>query len=161
VGTVILVLSVLIWALVSFPKAPVGTPHPIEQSFAADIGHFMEPALKPLGFDWKIGMALIPTFAAREVMVATLSTVYAVSDEAGVSNTDKLSEIIKKEWSVATGLSLLIWFIFAPMCISTLATVRRELQSTKWTAFMIFYLFAFAYLGSFLTFRIASHFLST
>ena len=156
VGSVILLLSVLICVLVSFPKAPAGTPHPIEQSFAADIGHFMEPVIKPLGFDWKIGMALIPTFAAREVMVATLSTVYSVSDEGGVSNTEKLSQIIKKEWPLATGLSLMVWFIFAPMCISTIATVRRELQSMKWTVFMVFYLFAFAYLGSFLTFHLAS-----
>jgi ferrous iron transport protein B len=159
VGSVILVLSIVIWALVSFPKAPIGTAHPIEQSYAASIGHFMEPALKPLGFDWRIGMALIPTFAAREVMVATLSTVYAVGDESGVSNTEKLSEIIKKEWSIPTGLSLMIWFIFAPMCISTLATVKRELRSNRWTAFMVFYLFAFAYLGSFITFRLATYFL--
>jgi ferrous iron transport protein B len=157
VGSVILVLSILIWVLVSFPKAPMGTAHPIEQSFAADIGHFMEPVIKPLGFDWKIGMALIPTFAAREVMVATLSTVYSVADVAGVSNTEKLSQIIKEQWPIATGLSLMVWFIFAPMCISTIATVRRELQSIKWTVFMVVYLFAFAYLGSFLTFRLASH----
>lgn len=155
VGSVILLLSILIWALVSFPKVPAGTEHPIEHSYAAFIGHLMEPVIKPLGFDWKIGMALIPTFAAREVMVATLSTVYSVSEEAGVSNTEKLSEIIKKEWSVATGLSLMIWFIFAPMCISTIATVRRELRSTRWTLFMICYLFSFAYLGSFLTYHIA------
>jgi ferrous iron transport protein B len=155
VGTVILTLSIVIWFLVSFPKAPAGTPNPIEQSFAARIGHAMEPVIRPLGFDWKIGMALIPTFAAREVMVATLSTVYSVSDDAGVSNTDKLSEIIKKEWGVATGLSLMIWFVFAPMCLSTIATVRRELNSMKWTTFMIIYLFGFAYLGSFLTYHLA------
>ena len=158
VGTVVVVLSILIWALVSFPRAPVGTLNPIEHSFAASIGHLMEPALKPIGFDWKIGMALIPSFAAREVMVATLSTVYAVSNESGVSNTDKLSEVIKKDWSLATGLSLMVWFIFAPMCISTLATARRELKSTPWTVFMVFYLFAIAYLGSFLTYRIVTYF---
>jgi ferrous iron transport protein B len=155
VGSVILVLSVLIWVLVSFPKAPAGIARPIEQSYAAHIGHFLEPAIKPLGFDWKIGMALIPTFAAREVMVATLSTVYSVSQDAGVSNTEKLSSIIKNEWSIATGLSLMVWFIFAPMCISTIATVRRELRSMKWTVFMVVYLFAFAYLGSFITYHLA------
>ncbi len=134
---------------------PEGTPHPIEHSFAAKVGHFMEPVIKPLGFDWKIGMALIPTFAAREVMVATLSTVYSVSENAGVSNTEKLSEMIKNEWGLATGLSLMVWFIFAPMCISTIATARRELKSNGWTAFMVFYLFAFAYLGSFITYHLA------
>jgi ferrous iron transport protein B len=86
-------------------------------------------------------MALIPTFAAREVMVATLSTVYSVADVAGVSNTEKLSQIIKEQWPIATGLSLMVWFIFAPMCISTIATVRRELQSIKWTVFMVVFIF--------------------
>ena len=156
VGTIILALTIVIWFLVSFPKAPEGTKNPIEQSYAAMVGHVFEPALRPLGFDWKIGMALIPTFAAREVMVATLSTVYSVQEEAGVANTDKLSERIKKEWSLATGLSLIAWFIYAPMCISTLATARRELKSTKWMLVMVTYLFALAYLASWLTFRIAS-----
>ena len=155
VGSIILVLSMVIWFLVSFPRAPEGT-HSIEQSYAAQIGHFMEPAIKPLGFDWRIGMALIPSFAAREVMVATLSTVYAVEESGGVSNTERLSAAIQKEWSVATGLSLLVWFIFAPMCISTLATARRELQSTGYMLLMLTYLFAFAYLASFLTYRIFS-----
>ncbi len=154
VGTVILVLSVVIWGLVTFPRAPEGTPNPIEQSYAAKIGHAMEPAIKPLGFDWKIGMALIPSFAAREVMVATLSTVYAVQENDGVSDTQKLSEVIRKEWSVATGLSLIVWFIFAPMCMSTLATARRELQSTGYMMLMLVYLFAFAWLASFLTFHL-------
>lgn len=156
VGSIILVLSMVIWVLVSFPKPPEGTPHPIESSYAASIGHFMEPVTQPLGFDWRIGMALIPSFAAREVMVSTLSTVYAVEETGGVSNTERLSGIIQKEWSVATGLSLLVWFIFAPMCISTLATARRELQSTGYMVLMIAYLFSFAYLASFLTYRLFS-----
>ncbi len=155
VGTIILSVSVIIWFLVSFPKVE-GVEHPIEQSFAAQIGHFMEPALRPLGFDWRIGMALIPTFAAREVMVSTLSTVYAVQDQAEVSNSEKLSEIIQKEWSFATGLSLIVWFIFAPMCISTLATAKREMRSTGWAMFMLFYLLALAYLASLITYKIAS-----
>ena len=154
VGRIIVVLSIAIWFLVSFPKAP-GAAHPIEQSYAAHIGHFMEPVLKPLGFDWRIGMALIPTFAAREVMVSTLATVYAVQSGTGVSNTEKLSQIIQKEWSLATGLSLIVWFIFAPMCISTLATAKRELRSTQWMLFMLFYLLAIAYLASFITYQIA------
>ncbi len=156
VGTIIVGLSIVIWVLVSFPKAPEGTPNPIESSYAAQVGHFMEPVLKPLGFDWKIGMALIPTFAAREVMVSTLSTVYAVQEQGSVSNSERLSDAIKKEWPLATGLSLLVWFIFSPMCISTLATARRELQSTKWMLFMLVYLFGLAYAASWITFRLAS-----
>lgn len=103
-------------------------------------------------------MAMIPTFAAREVMVSALSTVYAVGDGSEVSNTDKLSEIIKKEWPLATGLSLLVWFIFAPQCVSTLSTIRRELQSTKWMLIATGYLFALAYLAAWLTHVIAVQF---
>jgi len=156
VGTIILGLSMVIWFMVSFPKAPEGTAHPIEYSYAASVGHFFEPVLKPIGFDWKIGMALVPTFAAREVMVSALSTVYAVDDSDDTKKTEKLSSVIKGEWSLATGLSLLVWVIFAPQCISTLATARRELQSTKWMILMVVYLFALAYLASWITFRLAS-----
>ena len=142
VGTVILVLSMVIWVMMSFPNK--------EKSFAYDIGHFIEPVMRPLGFDWKISMAMIPTFAAREVMVSALSTVYSVEDSGGVSNTEKLSQIIQKEWPLATGISLLVWFIFAPQCISTLTTVRRELQSTRWMLIMFGYYFALAYLAAWL-----------
>ena len=156
VGSVILLLSMLIWVLLSFPRMPVGTPHAIEQSYAGRIGHWIEPAIRPIGFDWRIGMALIPTFAAREVMVSTLSTVYSVEEKGGVSNTDSLGEVIQKEWSTATGLSLLVWFIFAPMCLSTLATARRELKSSGYVALMVVYLFALAYGASWVTFRVFS-----
>jgi ferrous iron transport protein B len=147
VGTIILALSMIIWVMVSFPNK--------EKSIAYDLGHAIEPVMRPLGFDWRISMAMIPTFAAREVMVSALSTVYAVGDGGDVSNTDKLSEIIKKEWPLATGLSLLVWFIFAPQCVSTLSTIRRELQSTKWMLIATGYLFALAYLAAWLTHVIA------
>jgi len=156
VGTVILVLSVLIWVLLTFPRAPEGTLHGIDQSYAGQFGHLIEPAIKPIGFDWRIGMALIPTFAAREVMVSTLATVYSIEEGGEVSNTEKLSTVIQKEWGLATGLSLLVWFIFAPMCISTLATAKRELQSSGYMLLMLGYLFAFAYVGSFLTYRLVN-----
>ncbi len=156
VGTVILALTVLIWVLVSFPKAPEGAPHPVEYSFAAKLGHAIEPVMRPLGFDWKISMAMIPTFAAREVMISALSTVYAVDDVDKSKKEEKLSELIKREWSLATGLSLLVWFIFAPQCISTLATVKRELQSNKWVVIMVSYLFVLAYAAAFLTHTIVT-----
>jgi ferrous iron transport protein B len=161
VGTIILALTVLVWFSVSYPQAPEGAEHPIEYSYAAKMGHAIEPILKPLGFDWKIGMALIPAFAAREVMVTALSTAYAVDSQVSADageeqKTEKLSEIIRSGWSFATGMSLLVWFIFAPQCISTLAVARRELQSTSWTLVMFVYLTALAYLMSFLTYRFFS-----
>ncbi len=156
VGTVILAISVVIWFLLSFPRASGGGSLPVDQSYAAMIGKFIEPAIKPIGFDWKIGMALIPTFAAREVMVSTLSTVYAVQEDSGVSNSEGLSTVLKNEWSFATGVSLLVWFVFAPMCISSLATARRELKHSGYFLLMIFYLFGLSYLGSFFAYRILS-----
>lgn len=156
VGTVILAISIAIWFLLSFPRTPEGLAVPASDSYAARIGKAIEPAIRPIGFDWRIGMALIPTLAAREVMVSTLATVYSVEENAAVSNTEGLSKALKKEWSLATGLSLLVWFIFAPMCISTLATARRELRSPAHLALMIGYLFGLSYLASFVTFRIFS-----
>ncbi len=142
VGTVILALTIVIWMMMSFPNK--------EKSFAYDLGHFIEPAMRPLGFDWKISMAMIPTFAAREVMVSALSTVYAVGEGGEVSNTDQLSQIIQKEWPLATGISLIVWFIFAPQCVSTFSTVRRELQSTRWMWIMFIYYFSLAYFAAWL-----------
>ena len=156
VGTVILVLSILIWGLLSFPRAGDGAALPIESTYAGRIGKTLEPALSPLGFDWRIGMALVPTFAAREVMVSTLATVYAVEGRNEAGESADLGEILRKEWGVATGLSLLVWFIFAPMCLSTLATVRRELQGTKHAVFMTVYLFALAYGASWATYSLVS-----
>jgi ferrous iron transport protein B len=150
VGTVIVSISVVIWVMVSFPNK--------EKSIAYELGHWIEPVMKPLGFDWKISMAMIPTFAAREVMVTALSTVYAVKDGkgSGSSASDQLTEMMKQEWPLATGLSLLVWFIFAPQCISTLSTIRRELQSTKLMLFMTVFLFLLAYFAAWLTHSLAT-----
>jgi len=148
VGTIILGISMIIWVLMSFPNK--------EKSFAYDLGHFVEPVMRPLGFDWRISMAMFPTFAAREVMVSALSTVYAVGGSE-VSNTDKLSAVIQKEWPLATGLSLLVWFIFAPQCVSTLSTVRRELKSTKWMWVMLVWYFGLAYVAALVTHTLAIH----
>ncbi len=153
VGTVILSVTVVIWFLLSYPQDGGAVASGIEHSYAAQIGQWIEPLLRPIGFDWRIAMALIPTFAAREVMVGTLSTVYSIEGGAAVSDVEKLSMILKQEWSVATGMSLLVWFIFAPMCVSTLATARRELKSTRYMILMLVYLFALAYLGSYLAYR--------
>lgn len=156
VGTVIVGVSLLIWLLLGFPRTTIGEAPAVDQSYAASIGKAIEPWVRPIGFDWRIAMALIPTFAAREVMVSTLSTVYAVEEGGGeVSDSRKLSERIRKEWGLPTGLSLLAWFIFAPMCVSTFAAARRELQSRKYLLLMGGYLFGLAYLAAWFAFRFA------
>ncbi len=150
VGGIILALTILLWFLLNFP-AGVG----IEDSFAGRIGRALELLFSPLGFDWRISIALIPTMAAREVMVSSLATVYAVAATSDDAASRALGPLIAQDWSLATGLSLLVWFIYAPQCISTLATIRRETHSWKQTAFAAGYLFALAWIASFATYRIA------
>ncbi|MFT8719858.1 ferrous iron transport protein B [Acetobacter sp.] len=155
VGTIIVTLSVLMWALSSFPTPPVGATAPaIDYSLAGRIGHLMLPLFAPIGFTWQICVALIPGLAAREVAVSALATVYAV----GGSETDAAAQLIpllSSQWSLATGLSLLAWYVYAPQCFSTLAVIRRETGGWKVVFQTAGYLFGLAYLASFLTWRIA------
>ncbi|MHA3055494.1 ferrous iron transport protein B [Acinetobacter sp. ANC 4633] len=163
VGGIIFALSILLWFLCSFPQAPEHAAlSPINYSFAGQIGHFMQPFFAPVGFNWQICIALIPGMAAREVMVASLGTVYALSaanDDAMAQGLSHLISAPGSGWSLATGLSLLVWYIYAPHCLSTLATVRRETGSWKMVAWMTSYLFALAYFAAFLTYQIASRYL--
>ena len=163
VGGIIFALSILLWFLCTFPQPPEGATLPdIDYSFAGMIGHFIQPIFAPLGFNWQICIALIPAMAAREVVVAALGTVYALSavDEDAMS--EGLAALISGGgdlgWTLATGLSLLVWFIYAPHCLATLATVKRETGSWKTVGFMTVYLFGLAYIMSFLTYQIASHY---
>ncbi|MBI2604758.1 MAG: ferrous iron transport protein B [Deltaproteobacteria bacterium] len=157
-GTVILALSVLIWFLASYPKPPAMSAEPaIHFSYAGKIGRAIEPALRPLGFDWRVGVALIPGFAAREVMVGALATVYAV-ETTGEGREKSLGAVLARDWSVATALSLLVWYVFAFQCLSTLAVARRETNSWRWPGFMLFSMTALAYLGSLATYRAALFF---
>lgn len=163
VGGIIFALSILLWFLCTFPQPPEGATLPdIDYSFAGMIGHFIQPIFAPLGFNWQICIALIPAMAAREVVVAALGTVYALSavDEDAMS--EGLATLISGGgdlgWTLATGLSLLVWFIYAPHCLATLATVKRETGSWKTVGFMTVYLFGLAYIMSFLTYQIASHY---
>lgn len=164
VGGIIFALSILLWFLCTFPQPPEGATIPaIDYTFAGMLGHVMQPIFAPLGFNWQICIALIPAMAAREVVVAALGTIYALSgDEDAMA--DGLASIISSSgdlgWSLATGLSLLVWFIYAPHCLATLATVRRETASWKTVGFMTVYLFGLAYLMSFLTYQIASNLLA-
>ena len=156
VGGIILALTILLWFLLSFPGAPADATLPaIDYSFAGRIGQWMTAVFAPIGFNWQICIALIPGMAAREVVVSSLATVYALSAASEDATIQALTPIIQSQWSLATALSLLVWFIYAPQCISTLATIRRETHSWKQTAFATGYLFALAYLASFATYRIA------
>lgn len=153
-GTTILSMMVLIWFLASFPQPPAGAEGPaINYSLAAMIGHALEPLLAPLGFNWQIAVALIPGMAAREVAVAALGTVYAI--EGGKEAADQIGQVLASKWSLATALSLLAWFVFAPQCASTLAVIRRETGSATWMVVTFLYMFALAYVASLLTYNIA------
>ena len=166
-GTIILTVSVVLWALLSFPRseAAAGLSQAeaaraaVEQSAAGQLGHAIEPLLAPLGFDWKIGVGLVASMAAREVIVATLAQIYAISGE----DTGSLRDAIRADrdprtgapvFTPATVASLLVFFVFALQCMSTLAVMRRETNSWRWPAFAFGYLLALAWSASFLTHRI-------
>jgi ferrous iron transport protein B len=153
-GTTILSMMVLIWFLASFPTAPAGAEGPaINYSFAAMIGHALEPLLRPIGFNWQIAVALIPGMAAREVAVAALGTVYSI--EGGKEAAEQIGQVLAQKWTLATALSLLVWYIFAPQCASTLAVIRRETGSAMWMVVTFVYMLALAYVASLLTFNLA------
>jgi ferrous iron transport protein B len=153
-GTTIFSMMVLIWFLASFPLPPAGAEGPaINYSLAAMIGKTIEPLLAPLGFNWQIAVALIPGMAAREVAVAALGTVYAI--EGGKEAAEQIGQVLATKWSLATALSLLAWYIFAPQCASTLAVIRRETGSSKWMAVTFGYMLALAYAASLATYHIA------
>lgn len=155
VGGIILMLTIALWFLASYPGAPAGaTGMPIEYSFAGYIGKALAVVFEPIGFNWQISIALVPGMAAREVAVSSLGTVYALA-AAGSDTAEALSPLIAQQWSIATALSLLAWYVFAPQCISTLATVKRETGGWKMPLIMMGYLFALAYLASFITYRVA------
>jgi len=154
-GTTILSMMVMIWFLASFPQPPAGAEGPaINYSLAAMIGKAIEPLLAPVGFNWQIAVALIPGMAAREVAVAALGTVYAI--EGGKEAAQQIGQVLATKWSLATALSLLAWYIFAPQCASTLAVIRRETGSSKWMVATFAYMLALAYLASLATYNIAA-----
>src|SRR5215470_16687158 len=153
-GTTIFSMMVLIWFLASFPQPPEGATEPaIDYSIAAWVGKTLEPLLAPLGFNWQIAVALIPGMAAREVAVAALGTVYSI--EGGKEAAEQIGQMLATKWSLATALSFLVWYIFAPQCASTLAVIRRETGSWRWMAVTFFYMLTLAYLASLLTYQIA------
>jgi len=155
VGGVILVLTVVLWALSSFPAPPEGATQPaIEYSLAGRIGQALAVVFEPIGFNWQISIALVPAMGAREVAVAALATVYAVGD-AGDEAGSALAPLLAQDWSMATALALMAWFVFAPQCLSTLATIKRETGGWKWPLVTAGYLFVLAYLAALITYRVA------
>lgn len=173
-GTVILAISIILWALMYFPRstdpvvvapldeqqAMLPESEQLKNSFAGRLGHAIEPVIQPLGFDWKIGVALIASFAAREVLVSTLSIIYNVGkDENEESETligavrDAKTDDGRPVWTPLTALSLMVFFVLAMQCMSTLAVVRRETNSWRWPLFMFAYMTAIAYLGALLTYQ--------
>ena len=155
IGTIILSLMVVLWFLSTFPGSPEGATEPaIYYSYAGMIGRALEPLLAPIGFNWQIAIALVPGLAAREVAVAALGTVYALSgDEGAVA--EALTAALAQSWTLATALALLAWYVFAPQCLATLAAVRRETNSWRWATFMFVYLMVLAYIAAFVTYRVA------
>lgn len=157
-GTIILALSVVIWFLVTFPRQDNGESM-IENSYAAKIGKTFTPVFSPIGFDWRLTTALIPSMGAREVVVSTLGTVLAVEGEEGDGHFENdFTQKVVQNFGIPSLLSLLIWFVFAPQCIAMIAIFKRESGSRKWTTFMVVYTFTLAYIGSFITYKISSMF---
>lgn len=154
-GTIIAITTVVLWLLLSYPKAPAGESQ-VDYSVAGRIASGLETVIEPIGFNHDIALALIPAMAAREVAVSALATANAIDagdDEEAMAQS--LSERLQGRWSIATALAFLAWFVFAPQCISTIAITRRETNGWKWPLFMVGYLFALAYAAAGITYWIA------
>jgi ferrous iron transport protein B len=175
-GTVILAISIILWGLMYFPRsadnasinqvevANGGAPLPesvqLQNSYAGRLGHAIEPLIRPLGYDWKIGVALIASFAAREVLVSTLSIIYNVGKDEN-EESDSLIGAVRNArrpdgtlaWTPLTALSLMVFFVLAMQCMSTLAIVRRETNSWRWPLFMLGYMTVLAYVGALITYQ--------
>jgi ferrous iron transport protein B len=153
-GRIILPAVIILWVLATFPYPPENATMPaIDYSFAGMLGRALEPIFAPIGFNWQMVIALIPGMAAREVAVAALATTYAIADTENA--TGLLASTLSAQWSLATALSFLAWYIFAPQCVATLGVVKRETNSWKWTWIMIGYMFGLAYLASLVTYHVA------
>jgi ferrous iron transport protein B len=158
-GTIIFAATIILWALLSFPKAPEGSGvSQVEYSVAGRIADGLEPIVRPIGFNHDIALALIPAMAAREVAVSALATVYAIDAADEEAAASSLGPKLAADWSLATALAFLAWFVFAPQCISTIAVTRRETNGWKWPIFMLTYLFALAYVAAGITYWTARSF---
>ncbi|MDQ0248531.1 ferrous iron transport protein B [Sphingomonas kyeonggiensis] len=150
-GTTIAATVAILWLLTTFPQAPAGQKQS-EYSVAGRIASGIEIVVRPIGFNHDISLALLPAMAAREAAVAAIGTVYAVDNPEDAQGEATITENLRKRWSLPTALAFLMWFVFAPQCISTIAVTRRETNGWKWPMFMIGYLFALAYVSAGLTY---------
>ena len=154
VGGIILVLTVGLWFLASFPGAPENaTGAAIEYSVAGMLGKWLAVLLEPIGFNWQIAIALVPGLAAREVAVSALGTVYSLSG-AGELTDESLIPVLAQQWSTATGMAMLAWYVFAPQCMATLAVIRRETGGWRIPVVTAAYLFMLAYAAAWLAYKI-------
>ncbi|QIG78486.1 ferrous iron transporter B [Stakelama tenebrarum] len=145
-GTIILVTTIILWALLSFPKPPAGSDvSPVDYSVAGRVSQGIEVLVEPIGFNRDISLALIPAMAAREVAVAAIGTVYAIDNPEDSAGERAIVTNLRERWTLPTALAFLMWFVFAPQCISTIAITRRETNGWKWPLFMVGYLFGLAY----------------
>ena len=147
-GVVIFMVSVVLWFLASYPESADG----IRDSFAGMLGGLLEPILRPIGFNLEIAIALVPGMAAREVAVGALGTVYALQG----ADADGLAAALQNSWSVPTALAFLAWYVYAPQCLASLAVAKRETNSWRWTAVIVIYLFALAYIAAGVTYWTAT-----
>ena len=151
-GKIIFAISIILWVLASFPKDS-NNDIEIENSYVGSIGKTIEPIIEPMGFDWRIGIGLITSFAARETFVATMNMTYTDLDE---EDNDGLKEKLKKDYTPLIALSVMVFYVYAAQCMSTFAIVKRETNTWKWPAFMIIYMTLLAYVGSTLVFQVGS-----
>jgi ferrous iron transport protein B len=155
-GTIIALTTVVLWVLLSYPKPPAGSAvSAVDYSIAGRIAGGVEVIVRPIGFNRDIALALIPAMAAREVAVAAIGTVYAIDDPEGAGGQASIIEKLRARWTLPTALAFLMWFVFAPQCISTIAVTRRETNGWRWPAFMLAYLFALAYVMAGITYWLA------
>ena len=150
-GTIIFMVTVVLWLLLNFPRAEAGKSQ-VDASIAGHIANGLAVLVEPIGFNRDMALALIPAMAAREVAVSSLATTYAVDSTDENQSALKLGEQLKARWSLPTALAFLAWFVFAPQCLSTIAVARRETNGWKWPGFMLLYLFALAYVFAGITY---------
>jgi ferrous iron transport protein B len=162
-GTIILGVSIILWFLASYPKIEGATPsEQLEKSFIGHAGQILEPVIKPLGFDWKVGIALCTSFAAREVFVSTMGTIYNIQDFDEEPASTSLQEKMRAEtnpetglpvWTALTAVCVMVYYVLAMQCISTIAVVRRETNGWKWPMFQVGYMSVLAYSVTFVVYR--------
>ena len=159
-GTIIVAIMIILWFLSSWPLPPAhATMPPITYSFVGILGHYLHPLFAPIGFPWQVVAALIPGMAAREVVVSALGTIYALGGDADALS-QGLSHILSHSWTIATGVSLLAWYVFAPQCASTLAVVKRETNSWKWPVILFIYQLFLAYVAAFASYHLTVYFMA-